>query len=257
VTGVQTCALPIWRHEYHFGVAVEALRTRNTEMVFMPPTGYILAADRFGAELVAVVVREGRAYYRGLILYNQDFAQRNNLTITSLFDLEGKPFLFVKEESTSGNTFPRLLMKSRGIDPETFFSRTSFSGGHQQSVNAIYEAEDPERDFYVGAVFDDARITKAGQFPDIYEKLSILDVTPRIPNDPVVIRPNLDGPGELPAELRDGKPTRRYIQDALFRMSNNWEGRQLFLDMGQVESFVYGRDIWYDIVRSSYYSVSE
>lgn len=205
-----------------------------------------------------MVVREGRSYYKGLIVYNHEFARNHGLEMDDLLDLRGQSFLFVNEQSTSGNTVPRLMFKQLGLNVETFFSapdgkRTySYSGGHQQTVNSLFLSQDIERDFMAGAIYDDARDTLARQYPNVYDRLRVLATTPLIPNDPIVIRPNLDL--EIPAEMRNGQPIRRYLQDVIQSMAVDWRGRRMFLDMGKIQGFVYGRDKWYDIVRTTYYS---
>ncbi|HMO42938.1 MAG TPA: PhnD/SsuA/transferrin family substrate-binding protein, partial [Phenylobacterium sp.] len=38
--------------------------------------------------------------------------------------------------STSGYLFPRSVMRDQGVDPDTFFGKSSFAGGHTQAVMA-------------------------------------------------------------------------------------------------------------------------
>ena len=48
----------------------------------------------------------------------------------SIQDLKGKTLGYVDFNSTSGYLFPRSVMREQGIDPDTFFGKSSFAGGH-------------------------------------------------------------------------------------------------------------------------------
>ena len=55
----------------------------------------------------------------------------------SLQDLKGKSIAFADPNSTSGYIVPMVMLTKAGIDPDKFFGKTSFSGGHEQSVIAL------------------------------------------------------------------------------------------------------------------------
>jgi phosphonate transport system substrate-binding protein len=54
-----------------------------------------------------------------------------------LNDLKGKIIAYADVNSTSGYLFPRHAMRARGIDPDKFFGKTIFAGGHEQGVIAV------------------------------------------------------------------------------------------------------------------------
>jgi phosphonate transport system substrate-binding protein len=51
--------------------------------------------------------------------------------------LEGKNFAFTDRYSTSGYIVPLLLLRDRGIDPETFFGKVFFVGKHDAVIEAL------------------------------------------------------------------------------------------------------------------------
>ena len=232
-----------------YSAAIEAIGAKNIEMVIMPPTAYILAADKYDAEILLTVVRNGKPYYRGFILYNKQMADNMRLKINSFYDLKGQRFLFTDPNSTSGYIFPMLLFRSNGIKPKDFFSKLMFSGGHPQSINSVYLASDPDKDFLACVTYEDARDSVVKQYPDVYEKLRIADYTPKIPNDAVCIRKNINN--EIDESLTKGKHIKQILKKALIKMTNSNDGREILLSVSGIEGFVFGRDCWYDIVRTS------
>ena len=62
---------------------------------------------------------------------------RTDSPYQSLEDLKGKSIAFADPNSTSGYIVPMVMLTKAGIDPDKFFGKTSFSGGHEQSVIAL------------------------------------------------------------------------------------------------------------------------
>ena len=62
---------------------------------------------------------------------------RTDSPYQSLQDLKGKSIAFADPNSTSGYIVPMVMLTKAGIDPDKFFGKTSFSGGHEQSVIAL------------------------------------------------------------------------------------------------------------------------
>ena len=62
---------------------------------------------------------------------------RTDSPYQSLQDLKGKSIAFADPNSTSGYIVPMVMLTKAAIDPDKFFGKTSFSGGHEQSVIAL------------------------------------------------------------------------------------------------------------------------
>ena len=70
-------------------------------------------------------------FYHSVILCLADSA------VTGLEGLEGKRFAFTDRYSTSGYIIPLLMLRDRGIDPETFFGKIFFVGKHDAVIEAL------------------------------------------------------------------------------------------------------------------------
>ncbi|HEX6220526.1 MAG TPA: PhnD/SsuA/transferrin family substrate-binding protein [Acidimicrobiia bacterium] len=108
--------------------------------------------------------------------------------------VEGKTIAFGVETSTSGYIFPTIELQNAGITEDMYES--TFSGGHDASVQAVYDGTAD-----IGVSFDDARSTIASAEDDVNtdvgEKVIVFNITPRISNDVIAIR------SDLPEDLKD------------------------------------------------------
>jgi phosphonate transport system substrate-binding protein len=108
-------------------------------------------------------------------------------------DLEvviGKRIAWGTETSTSGYIFPTLELIRKGITEDQYES--IFSGGHDASVQAVYDGSAD-----IGVSFDDARLTIASENPDVGERVIVFNITSRIANDVIAVR------ADLPDSLKD------------------------------------------------------
>src|SRR2546428_4644951 len=70
--------------------------------------------------------------------YESPILVRVDSGINDLNGLKGKKFAFVDQLSASGYVYPTLVIKNKtGQDPKTFFSSTTFAGGHPQAACAV------------------------------------------------------------------------------------------------------------------------
>ena len=115
---------------------VEALLSGQIEMFYFGASGYATSHEVTGGNLVPMVSLldgAGNWGYRGVIIV------RSDSDIQSIDDLEGRSFAYSDPGSTSGYLVPSFAFREMGIDPETYFSTTGFSGGNNNSVFAIVE----------------------------------------------------------------------------------------------------------------------
>lgn len=102
----------------------------------------------------------------------------------------GKIMAFTTETSTSGYIFPVLELRNAGITDDQY--EAIFSGGHDASVQAVYDGTAD-----IGVSFDDARATIAETNTDVGEQVIVFNITSRISNDVIAVR------GDLPQSLKD------------------------------------------------------
>jgi phosphonate transport system substrate-binding protein len=111
---------------------IEALRAKKLDIALLGPFSYVLASTVADVEAFAVLETEKQgASYRSVIIARKDHG------IGSLKDLAGKTFAFVDPSSTSGHLFPKAGLIKAGYDPDRYFSRVIFSGGHDASAIAV------------------------------------------------------------------------------------------------------------------------
>ncbi|MEK5166451.1 phosphate/phosphite/phosphonate ABC transporter substrate-binding protein [Paenibacillus sp. FSL R5-0527] len=118
-----------------YNMMIEAMRSKKIDLTTYGPFGYIIAAERSGAKLLASMGNGPGSEGTSVIIVPKDSP------VQTVQDLKGKDFLFADPASTTGHLYPRAtLMKLLGLKndeiPE-FFGNVSFSGGHDKSLLAI------------------------------------------------------------------------------------------------------------------------
>jgi len=111
---------------------IEALRSKKLDVAMLGPFSYVLAAAVANVEAFAVPeTSKAGVSYHAVIIARKDRGFR------TLSDLKGRNFAFVDPSSTSGHLFPKAALVKLGLDPDTFFGRVIFSGGHDASALSV------------------------------------------------------------------------------------------------------------------------
>jgi phosphonate transport system substrate-binding protein len=131
---------------------------------------------------------EGNVGYYSALLVRTDSPYK------SLEDLRGRTLGYVDFNSTSGYLYPRMMMRRMGLNPNTFFGKTAFSGGHTQAVMALDRGQfdavminvsggSPETGFTTGAHFTMAQrgLVNLADFRIVWS-------VGEMPNSPIVVR---------------------------------------------------------------------
>lgn len=210
---------------------VEAFGSKRADVAILNTFGYILANDKYGVEAHLKLVNRGRDEYWGAIMARVDGPK-------TIKDLNGKKFAFVDPASTSGYLLPQRLFKQEGIK----IKEHVFAGRHDTVVAAVYQKQvDAGAAFYTppddDGTIKDARMLLKTQFPDIFDKVKILQLTGPIPNDPISIRK------DLPEDLKNK------ICDSLVRYIQSEEGKQTMYKLYHITDFKTASDKDYDKVR--------
>ena len=211
---------------------VEAFGSNRADIGVMNSFGYLMANDKYGAEAKLRVIRYGHDYYQGQIITRTDSG------IENLKDLNGKSFAFTDASSTSGYMFPMKMLK----DNEVKLGNTTNAMKHDSVVTMVYQKQvDAGATFYSAPSKEgkirDARARVKTQFPDVEEKVKILAITEKIPNDPFVFRK------DLPKEI-----TTKFIA-AVMKFIATSEGKDVFENIYSVDGLVTTTDKDYDGLR--------
>lgn len=216
----------------NFIAVVEAFGSNRADVAVMNSFGYLLANTKFGAEAKLKALRHGKDYYAGAIYVSEKSG------IKSLKDLNGKKFAFTDASSTSGYLYPLKIFN----DSKVKLGNTMFAQKHDNVITMIYQGQvDAGAAFYSDA-FDgkikDARERVLTQFPDVEQKVKVLKITDKIPNDPFVFRKGID-----PAITAK-------ILSALNKYLATEEGKTTFKNIYAIDGVVPATNKDYDSLRA-------
>lgn len=167
-----------------YAAVIEALRNRTADLAFVHPVGYVLANREAKAMIVARNLWHGKATFTSRIYVRKDSGLKH------LEDLRGKTFAFVDPASSSGYTYPMVMLIQRGLvknrDPRSFFREVVFSGAHDASMRALLNG-------HVDAIasFDLAR-EQYLKDPAERDRIVHIAETPAIPEAGIAARDGLD-----------------------------------------------------------------
>jgi phosphonate transport system substrate-binding protein len=197
----------------------------SAHMASLATFAYVVAADRGVAEAELVAVRYGRPFYDGQIIAGADTG------IESVADLDGASFARPDPLSTSGWIIPSLTIRAAGINPDTDMDIVD-AGGHNGVVTSVYNG-----DVDAGATFVDARGNVEEDFPDVYERVNVIEVSAPIPNDGVQFHPSIS------EEMRESLIT------ALLEIAEDEEGAEALNQAYQWQGLERHGDDFYDPFR--------
>ncbi len=217
-----------------YASVIEAMGTEQADIGWLATFGYILANEKYDAEVAMTTVRNGLKSYRG------EFIAKADSGIDTIEDIAGKTIGYTDAASTSGYIYPSAILKMKGIEP----GHKRFLGSHPAAVLAVYQGNvDVGCTFWSPAnkegVPMDARQKLMETYPDIFEKVKIVDFTDWIPNDTVTFRKN------FPADMREK------IVTALEKGFENPKIKQMLFDLYQIDGLERATGADYDIVRKT------
>jgi len=117
---------------------IQAMASNQVDVAAMAGGAYANLDAQIGqlaSPILATRDAEGELGYYSAIIVKRDSP------FHSVNDLKGRSLGYVDFNSTSGYLFPRAKLREQGVDPDTFFGKTSFSGGHTQSVMAMQNGQ--------------------------------------------------------------------------------------------------------------------
>ncbi len=112
---------------------IAAMQFKKVDIAYFGPKSYVEAAKRAGAEAVATEVdaESGLPGYYGMII------TKKGSGLKTLEDIKGKKWAFTSSHSTSGTLVPTVMFSKKGIDPQKYFSKVLYSGGHETSILSV------------------------------------------------------------------------------------------------------------------------
>ncbi len=217
-----------------YAAVIEALGTYQADVAWLPTYAYVLAKQKYDAQVELMTVRNGLTKYRG------QFVARTDSGIKTLADINGKVIAYTDAASTSGYIYPSAVLKQKGVTPKDYF----FAGGHPQAILAVYSGRADVACTYWSPADPtgkpmDAREKLLETHPDVFNKIGIVDYTDWIPNDTVTFRKG------LPAELES------QVLEALYRYGQSAEGKKILKELYDIDGLERASDKDYDVVRQT------
>jgi phosphonate transport system substrate-binding protein len=113
---------------------IQAFAAGQLEVAYMSPAAYAAAWLESNGDvepLLTTQEQDGTTFYVSMMYTRADSG------ITSLAEMKGHSLAWADPNSASGYLIPRAEFRAQQLDPETYFSRTGFAGGHEQAVIAV------------------------------------------------------------------------------------------------------------------------
>jgi phosphonate transport system substrate-binding protein len=214
---------------------VEALRVNKLDIAFLTPASYVLAKDEANIKVILKSERKGIPYYYAAIITRTDSG------IKTLADLRGKSFAFGDSLSTTGNVFPRKMLKERGIDPVRDFKQILYSGGHDATVLAVLNGKVDAGATYANSPdSEDTAWMRYLKDPQDVKRIRAIAFSEPIPADNLVISASLD------------KAIAKKVEEIFIELSRDSQGKKMLRDLYQIDGFVPASDKDYDSVRQAF-----
>jgi phosphonate transport system substrate-binding protein len=182
-----------WRSATDYAGIIEGVKAGKVQIARFGPASYAKAWIVTNGEVEPLVgdLRDGRFGYFSVVVVKQDSPYQK------LEDLKGKKLAFADPNSTSGHQAPRYFMGESGVDVDSFFGETAFSGSHENSVIALLNGTfDAAATWYNDETWSNfKRMAQKGMIKD--DQLRVIWKSPRLPSSPWAMS------AKLPQQMRD------------------------------------------------------
>ncbi|MDZ7761448.1 MAG: phosphonate ABC transporter substrate-binding protein [Desulfovermiculus sp.] len=174
-----------WREATDYAGVIQALKAKKIELAWFGPAAFARAwivTDKQAVPLAAEIDKDGGFGYYGVIIVRKDSPYHN------LEDLKGVKFGFADPNSTSGYQAPRFFLeKNEGLDVDSYFGSTTFSGSHESSVKMLIDGQfDAVATWWTNekkssmSRMENKGMIEPGQYRIIWK-------SPRLPSDPFTV----------------------------------------------------------------------
>jgi phosphonate transport system substrate-binding protein len=163
------------------GISV-ALASQQIDIAQMGPWGYVLAKQKGDAKAIAMLLIEGRNYYKAIVVARPGIEVKRFPE-----DAKGMSLQMLDVGSTSGWLVPTHFMRSRGIEPKTHFGKYAEGASAAAAQMATVGGQ---VDLATGWDTHRNTMLRNGQLkPDANR---VVWESEQLPNEPVVVRRGFD-----------------------------------------------------------------
>lgn len=154
------------------------MKEDKLDIGWFSPFAYVQARHESGVIPLVTPIVNGDTFYRGYIITRKDKG------VSNIKDLKGMKVGYVDQKSASGYLFARHLLKTNNFNPDTFFEKTYFLGGHDKVIKSVLAGE-----VDCGATYNEAYEHARGNI--FSDELHIVATTDPIPKDVIGARKNM------------------------------------------------------------------
>jgi len=180
---------------------MQAIGAGQVEMAAFGASGFAGAYLDCNACIEPLVVPkedDGSTFYYSVMITRADSG------INTVEEAKGHSLAFADPNSTSGYLIPNATMKANGMDPEAYFSKVGFAGGHEQGVLAVLNKQYDLAVTWTSGQGEMSEGYTRGNLRAMVDKgllkmsdIKILWQSGKIPNGPTAVRT------DLPADLKE------------------------------------------------------
>jgi phosphonate transport system substrate-binding protein len=216
---------------------IEATRSGQLDFAWLNPSGYVDAKAAGIADVLLKSVREAGPFYWSA------FIVRTDSRFKTLGDLQGATVAWVDPNSAAGFLFPRATLALNGFDPNKFFGKEVFAGGHDAVVLSVLNGS-----VDVGATFANNTKGTSGSWTQFLTdkeqqaKIRVLKYSKPIPGDTVSVRTGFN---------TACRSTVVKVVGALIGMKSNPATKKMLQDLYRINALTVAKDSDYDIVREA------
>ncbi|MGC8908370.1 MAG: phosphate/phosphite/phosphonate ABC transporter substrate-binding protein [Desulfomonilaceae bacterium] len=200
----------------------QGLASGVIDVAFICTGPYVVARKTDEVRLLAVPQVRGKTTYQAHLIVNANSSFRN------LQDLRGKTFAFTDPDSNTGRLVPVAWLSQMGEKPETFFEKTVYTYGHDNSILAV------SRNLVDGAAVDGLVWEYLREkSPEAVDKTRVIKKSEPYGIPPVVCSRHLDSQKQ------------ERIQKMLLTMHDDHRGREILRQL-MIDRFVIPEKGLYD-----------
>jgi phosphonate transport system substrate-binding protein len=217
---------------------IESMRGGRTNFGWLAAFGFVLAEKHAGAKVLLKSVRHGKPVFYSAIIVRSDRPYK------TIKDLKGKNIAWVDPASASGYIVPKSSLINDGIDPDQFFGKQIFAGGHDTVDLAVLNGTvDAGATFTNDASGIDGSWTQLTMAkPEYKDKFRAVYVSKPIPNDTF---------STTDAFYKSHKDVVDKVNDAVLHLADDPEGKKALHDLYRIDGMMKAQSSDFEPLRKA------
>jgi phosphonate transport system substrate-binding protein len=200
-------------------------KEKKVDFAWLAAGAYVSISKDLNTDVLALPSKGGKPNYYSYIIV------RSDSPVSKFDELSGKPFAFVDPLSCSGYYYPAYVLSEKGSGPDSFFSRTVFSGGHDRSIGLVLNKE------VDGASVSSIILHKMQENSHDVERFAkVIQVSDSLTMGPIVAQKGMS------VDLKER------LKEILLNMHLQEDGKAALRNMG-INGFMPGSDLDYTATR--------